>query len=98
MCSDIGYMKGLAVLHCMEQTLVYNCLACHHGSGGDGYVTTEVFPLIHDRNRILAVAAGVSWEFSKAKPGHAVFESVLVPWITATFSMTLATNVLCTGI
>lgn len=45
-----------------------------------------------------ASAAGLCWAASKAKPGNVVFESVLVPWVTSAWVMTLATNVTCTGL
>ncbi|KIM75047.1 hypothetical protein PILCRDRAFT_827604 [Piloderma croceum F 1598] len=41
--------------------------------------------------------SGVCWVLSHAKPGELVFESVLVPWITSSFVMTLVTNIICTA-
>jgi len=46
----------------------------------------------------MASAAGLCWAFWNAQTRHVAFESALAPWITATFSMTLATNVVCTGL
>jgi len=40
----------------------------------------------------------VCWEFSRSEPGNVVFDSVLAPWITSAFSMTLSTTVICTGL
>ena len=45
-----------------------------------------------------AAAAVVCWEFSRTKPGNVIFESTLVPWITSTWSMSLATTIICSGI
>jgi len=43
-------------------------------------------------------AVVVCWEFSRTKPGSVVFESVLAPWITSAWSMTLGTTLFCTGL
>jgi hypothetical protein len=41
--SYLGGMEGLAMLHRMEQMLVYNCPTYHYGPGRYGFVTTEMF-------------------------------------------------------
>jgi hypothetical protein len=46
----------------------------------------------------MASAAGLCWTFSKATHGRVFNDSALGPWITATFSMTLATNVVCSAL
>jgi len=43
-------------------------------------------------------AVVVCWEFSRTKPGNVVFESLLSPWISFAWSMSLATTLTCTGL
>jgi len=43
-------------------------------------------------------AVMVCWEFSRTKPGNVVFETLLSPWITFAWSMSLATTASCTGL
>jgi hypothetical protein len=97
MCSDLGGMEGLAVLHCLEQTLAYNCPTRYHALRNNKYAIMNISLPKFYLSQLSVAASGVCWEMLKFIPGSVEFLSDLAAWGTSAYSMTLATNIVCTG-
>jgi len=84
--SDLGGMGCLAVLHCMEQMLVYYCLICHYGPGRDRFGCRIMLDILQSQTRTCVVidsALGrrITAMFAMTLATNVICTALIVYWI-----------------